>query len=231
MNLYQTDKEFLDFFDEFAFNEVANEETAQLDPKTKYLAVLASLLGTSSFDYFKVIVPKALEAGLTPVQVKEVIYQAAAYLGMGRAYPFITAANEVFESLNIELPLESQSTTTKETRLEKGVECQVKIFGPNMKDFYKASAMNRFLAGNCFGDYYTRGGLNLQERELITFFFLIAQGDAESQVTAHTYGNMSQGNGKDVLLKAIIQCVPFIGYPRSLNAIAIVNKVYDNLPK
>ena len=54
----------------------------------------------------------------------------------------------------------------------KGIETQAEIFGEHMKEAGKAGHINRWLAANCFGDYYTRNGLTFAERELITFCFL-----------------------------------------------------------
>ncbi len=73
----------------------------------------------------------------------------------------------------IKLPLEGQSNTTTETRLEKGIQAPVDIFGDGMKEFYKSGPeesrhINYWLADNCFGDYYTRSGLDYKQRETIT---------------------------------------------------------------
>lgn len=227
MELQKTDREYLKRFEHFAFDEVVNEKDAFLEPKTRYTAILAALTGLSAIDAYREILPKALENEVTPVMVKEIAYQATDYLGYGRALPFIKAANEVFEKLKITLPLPSQETTTLENRLEKGIEAQVEIFGENMNEAWKAGHINRWLAANCFGDYYTRGGLDLKEREMITFCFIMAQGGCEPQLTAHAKGNMNVGNNKDFLLRVVSQCVPYIGYPRSLNAIACINKAAE----
>jgi len=89
--------------------------------------------------------------------------------------------NEELTARGIELPLENQHTTTAGNRLEKGEETQIAIFGESMRGFYKSGPeetrhINKWLTDNCFGDYYTRTGLTLQEREMITFCFLSAQG-------------------------------------------------------
>ena len=84
--------------------------------------------------------------------------------------------------------------------------------------------INRWLSGNCFGDYYTRTGLDYSQREMITFCFLAAQGGCEPQLTSHATGNMKVGNDKAFLIKIISQCLPYIGYPRSLNALRCVNE-------
>lgn len=140
---------------------------------------------------------------------------------------FLVIANEVFNERNIEMPLESQCTTTLENRLEKGIEAQVTIFGEGMNEAWKAGTIYKWLADNCFGDYYTRKGLTLSEREMITFCFLSAQGGCEPQLITHSKGNMNMDNDKEFLIKVVLQCVPYIGYPRSLNAINCINKACE----
>lgn len=227
MNLYETDKEFMEIFERFAFEEVVHEEGQELEDQTRYMAILAVLIGCQGQEVFRMMLPKAMENGITPVMVKEIVYQAADYAGFGRMLPFLEIANEVMEEKGIELPVEHRGTTTEENRLEKGVQAQVDIFGEHMKEAWKAGHINKWLAANCFGDYYTRNGLDLAQRELITFCFLIAQGGCEPQAIAHAKGNMNMGNDKEFLIKVVSQCVPYIGYPRSLNAISCIEKAAE----
>lgn len=222
----RTDPEFIEFFDNFAFDEVVSQ--GSLDDRTRFLSILATLLGCQGIDEFRCMVPAALNFGLTPVEIKETVYQAVAYLGIGRVFPFLKAVNEVFEAQGIPLPLEPQAATTTETRREAGTQAQVNIFGEHMRDFWRSGPeesrhINLWLAGNCFGDYYTRGGLDYKQRELITFCFLAAQGGCEPQLTSHAAANMKLGNDKQFLIDVISQCLPYIGYPRSLNALSCVN--------
>ena len=146
------------------------------------------------------------------------------YLGYGRALPFLHATNDALTAAGVALPLPGQATTTMNDRLEKGIAAQVKIFGEHMNEAWKAGTVNRYLAANCFGDYYTRTGLNLAQREMITFCFLSAQGGCEPQLIAHAKGNMNMGNDAAFLTKVVLQCLPYIGYPRSLNAIGCIAK-------
>ncbi len=226
-NLYETDPEFMKLFEAFAFNEVINEPGQELDDETRFMSILATLIGCQGISEYKIMLDKALEKALTPIMAKEIVYQAVDYLGMGRVYPFLVATNEVMIEKSNKLPLEGQATTTIDDRLEKGAETQVAIFGEGMKDFWKGGHINRWLAANCFGDYYTRTGLDLKQRELITFCFLAAQGGCESQLTSHIFGNMRLGNDKEFLIKVVSQCLPYIGYPRSLNALGCINKATE----
>lgn len=171
----------------------------------------------------------ALGAGVTPIEVKEIIYQATAYLGIGRVLPFLKASNEILTEMGVQLPLDGQSTTNCENRRAKGTQCQVDIFGEQMQEFYQSGPeesrhMNYWLAANCFGDYYTRTGLDYKQREMITFCFLLAQGGCEPQLTSHASANMKIGNDKQFLISIISQCLPYIGYPRCLNALRCVNE-------
>ena len=227
MDLHKTDPEFMERFEHFALEEVPGEENQQLPEKTRYMAILATLIGCGAADAYMEVLPKAFENDVTPVMAKEIVYQAADYLGYGRILPFLICTNEALKDAGISLPLEGQATTDYENRLEKGVEAQVEIFGEHMKEAWKTGHINRWLAGNCFGDYYTRKGLTLAEREIITFCFLMAQGGCEPQLTAHSKGNMNLGNDRDFLIRVVSQCLPYIGYPRSLNAITCINKAAE----
>ena len=228
-NYHESDPEVMERFEHFAFDEVINEPGQQLDENTRHTAILATLLGCQGIDEFRLELPRALDAGVTPVMAKEIIYQAVDYLGIGRVLPFLDAANDILEGRGVKLPLPGQATTTMENRLEKGAQAQVDIFGESMKEAWKQGHINRWLAANCFGDYYTRTGLDLKQRELITFCFLAAQGGCEPQLTAHARGNMNLGNDKDFLIRVVSQCLPYIGYPRSLNAISCVNKAAESM--
>ena len=227
MNLYKTDPEFMERMEHFTLEEVVKEPGQELPDDVRYLTILSTLLGCQGLEVYKNKLPEALEHGVTPVMAKEMVYQAVDYLGLGRVMPFLEAANEILTARGVELPLPDQATTTMEDRLEKGVQAQAEIFGEHMKEAWKAGHINRWLAANCFGDYYTRGGLDLKQRELITFCFLAAQGGCEPQLTTHAKGNMNLGNDKDFLVRVVSQCLPYIGYPRSLNAIGCINQAAE----
>lgn len=89
MNFHKTDSEFMERWEAFAYNEVVNEPEQTLDETTRYLAVLAALIGSQSVDAYRYYLPKAVESALTPAMVKEVVYQAVDYLGFGRVFPFL----------------------------------------------------------------------------------------------------------------------------------------------
>lgn len=81
----ETDPEFIERFDNFAFDEVIHQ--VELDDKTRFMAILATLLGCQGADEFRAMIPAALNFGVTPVEIKEIVYQAVAYLGIAECSP------------------------------------------------------------------------------------------------------------------------------------------------
>jgi 4-carboxymuconolactone decarboxylase len=83
----------------------------------------------------------------------------------------------------------------------------------------------RFLSANCFGDHYTRTGIDVPVRELLTFAMLVSLGGCEPQVKGHVAANLNAGNNRAGLLSVITALLPFIGYPRTFNALRVLNEV------
>lgn len=109
-NFLETDPEFIERFDNFAFDEVVNMPNIggkNVDGRIRHMAILATLLGCQGIDEFKAMLPAAMNFGVTPVEIKEITYQAVAYLGIGRVFPFLKAVNEALEEKGVSLPLES----------------------------------------------------------------------------------------------------------------------------
>lgn len=223
-----TDPELIEVFDNFAFDEVL--QYGNLDTRTRLMVVLASMIASQALAEYKVMLGGALNIGVTPVEVKEIVYQAVPYVGMSKVYDFLLATNEILENRGILLPLEGQATSSPETRFEKGYAVQKAIVGDRLEKMYADSPANqlhiqKYLSANCFGDYVGRNGIDLQTRELLTFSMLLALGGCEPQLKGHIQGNLTVGNDKERLLSVVTQLLPYVGYPRTLNAIRCLNEV------
>ena len=226
--LQETDPEFIELFDNWAFDEVIGQ--SKLDTKTRVMLILASTIAAQALGEYKVMVGAALDVGLTPVAIKEVLYQAVPYVGIAKGFDFLHATNEVLQHRGVRLPLAGQSTTTPETRHRKGLALQKAIFGEMIDNMRRRSPRDQmhiqdFLAANCFGDYYTRHGLETKTRELLTFAMLISLGGCEPQVKGHVVGNLQVGNDRACLVDVATQLLPFIGYPRTLNALRAIDEI------
>ena len=224
-----TDPDLVETFDNFAFDQVLQH--GSLPIRTRLIVQLAAIMGCHAVLEYRAMLNAALNVGVTPVEVKEILYQAVPYLGIARAFDFIGATNDVLTQRGIALPLPSQSTTTPETRAEKGLAVQKLIVGSDRVDAMRAAApadllhIHDYLAANCFGDHLTRTGIDIPTRELITFSFLVAQGGCDTQAKGHVAANLNVGNTRATLIEVLTQLLPFIGYPRTLNGINAVNEI------
>ena len=224
-----TDPELIEYFDNFAFDEVLRYGT--LNTRTRLMVQLAALIGCQTLSEYRVVLGAALTVGVTPVEAKEIVYQAVPYVGMGKVFDFLHATNDVLTARGVQLPLEGQSTTTPDTREEKGLAVQKAIVGADRVEAMYANApddeihLQHYLSANCFGDHYTRSGLDLPTRELLTFAMLISMGGCEPQAKGHVAANRNVGNDRQTLLTVVTQLLPFIGYPRTLNAVRLIDEV------
>jgi 4-carboxymuconolactone decarboxylase len=223
-----TDPELIEYFDNFAFDEVLRH--GALDTRIRLMVQLASMIACQAVREYRVMLGAALTAGVTPVEVKEIVYQAVPYVGMSKVFDFVHATNDVLTERDIQLPLQGQSTTTPETRHDKGLAVQKEIIGAERVDqLYAAAApdemhFQHLLSANCFGDHLTRTGIDVKTRELLTFAMLVSLGGCEPQAKGHAAANLNVGNDRSVLLEVITQLLPFIGYPRTLNALRVINE-------
>ena len=227
MKLKKNDPDFFEIFNTFNNNEIL--EYVSISKRTRFIITLATLITNTSKEKYAIAVRDALEV-LTPIEIKEVLYQSVAYVGLGKTFELFEVTNDVLTKNGVGLPLESVATVNKDNRHEKGLEIQKKFFGAEMIDAMIENApegqerFNDFLAGYCFGDFYTRDALSHQDRELITFCMLATLGGCENQLRGHVLANFNVGNEKEVLIDALTILLPYIGFPRTLNALAIINE-------
>jgi 4-carboxymuconolactone decarboxylase len=223
-----TDPELIETFDNFAFDEVLRH--GSLDIRTRLMVQLAAIIACQALREFRVMAGAALDIGVTPVELKEIVYQAVPYVGMAKVFDFIHATNEVLTERGIALPLPGQSTTTPENRMEKGLTAMREIISSDSVDklhdttSYDQMHIQHYLAGNCFGDHYTRTGVDVPTRELLTFSMLVALGGCDPQVKGHVAANLHVGNDRTRLIEVATQLLPFIGYPRTLNALRAIDE-------
>lgn len=230
--LAATDPELVEYFDNFAFDEVLRH--GNLEPRIRLMVQLAAIIACQALREYRVMLEAALTAGVSPVEIKEIVYQAVPYVGIAKVIDFLHATNEALTERGITLPLPGQSTTTPETRMEKGLAAEKQIIGDDLvANLYAASSEDMlhiqcFLSANCFGDHYTRTGIDIPTRELLTFSMLIALGGCEPQVKGHAEANLRVGNDRAKLIDVLTQLLPFIGYPRTLNGLRVLAEATSN---
>ena len=227
--LMTSDSEFYEIMKRFIYGEVWQH--GNLEPKIRELIIISVNITNNNMEQCAEHVEAALNIGISPVEIKETLYQCAPYVRFSKVQNAIVVTNQIFEEKGVKLPLENQSTTTENNRIAKGIEVQKSIFGSKNIDNLRANAPDNlkhiqdYLSGYCFGDICGRNGLDIKIRELITFIIIATLGGCENQLRAHIGGNAAIGNDKETLLNVITQCMPYIGFPRTLNAITCINEV------
>jgi 4-carboxymuconolactone decarboxylase len=218
--------EFAAIKNRFLYGEIWSH--GSMDDRLRSLVTIAVLLTVEGSDLEDQL-HAALKIGVLPSELQEVFHQAAPYVGFSKAEKGFVMLGRVFQNEGIVLPLDNNATVNEENRLKKGIEAQKAIFGERIEAM-RANApddlkfVQDYLSAYCFGDTYTRKGLDLKTRELITFVCLAALGDCAGQLKTHAAGNLAVGNSREVLLNALNQSLPYLGFPRTLNAIAIVSE-------
>lgn len=213
----------------FIYSDVNNQVKMPLAQKE--LLTLVVLTANNTPEDIGIHVKGALNAGATPEEIRETLYQCTPYVGFARSKAALIEMQIAFEEAGVKLPLAEAGTVTDATRAEDGLNVQSGIFGREhiLAGYNSAPAdqlhINKFLSANCFGDYYTRKVLDLKQRELITFTAIITLGCCDPQAKAHVNGNLGVGNTRQDLIDAVTVALPYIGYPRTLNAISAINAV------
>ena len=221
-----TDGEFMQILQGYIFGDVCY--TGSLDNRMRELVTVTVLTTISALPQIKAHVQASLNAGCTPVEIREAVYQCAPFIGFPKTLNAIGAMNEVFTENGIELPLPSQKTLTGENdeeRYQKGLKIQEPLYGTEIADRYTwlpgefAQAVPRFLTELCFGDFQTRTGLDGKTRELLTVVLLAALGGAEVQLRSHVEGALKAGNTQEEVVCALVHASGYMGIPCLFNAL------------
>jgi len=86
--------------------------------------------------------------------------------------------------------------------------------------------VGKYILEFAFGDIYDRDVLDLKQREMITITSLLSQGDTAPQLVVHINGSLNVGLTPEEIIETFIQCIPYVGFPRVLNAVFVAKKVF-----
>jgi 4-carboxymuconolactone decarboxylase len=213
----------------FIFGDVF--DTGVLSDQTRELITVTVLACLQALPQLRSHTSAALHVGVQPIQIREAIYQLAPFIGFPRTLNAVTAINEAFRDQGMDLPLPPQGTVSDADRYPKGLAEQAPLYGTEIKEDMADlpepfnEALPRFLTEFCFGDFYTRGGLTLAERELLVLCALATLGDTAAQLGPHGRACLQVGNPKTAVVAALVHCFPYIGFPRAVAAIRAVKNL------
>ena len=219
------DPEMMKMLQKYIFGEVF--AVGSLDIKTREMLTVVSLSAQQALPQLKAHANAALNVGVTPIELRETVYLCAPFVGFPKTLNALGVINEVFAERGIKLPLESQGKTAEEERFAAGSAIQQTLYGNEIKEALAGLPGNmgedaaRFLTEFCFGDIYTRGGLDVKTRELLAIGILVTTGNMQT-LQSHIAGSIRAGNSPETVTAAIIQCMPYVGFPNALNALKVL---------
>ena len=219
------DPEMMKMLQKYIFGEVF--AVGSLDIKTREMLTVVSLSAQQALPQLKAHANAALNVGVTPIELRETVYLCAPFVGFPKTLNALGVINEVFAERGIKLPLESQGKTAEEERFAAGSAIQQPLYGNEIKEALAGLPGNmgedaaRFLTEFCFGDIYTRGGLDVKTRELLAIGILVTTGNMQT-LQSHIAGSIRAGNSPETVTAAIIQCMPYVGFPNALNALKVL---------
>ena len=222
------DTDMMAILQKYIFGEVFT--VGELDMKTRELITVTSLAVQQTLPQLKAHINAALNVGATPVEIREAIYQCAPFIGFPKTLNALNVLNEVFKDRGIQIQTENNSTVAENERYKKGYAIQQPVYGDEIKEAMSGLPDNmgedvaRFLTEVCFGDFYTRSGLDIKTRELLVLSILVTTGNTET-LKSHIKGNLKVGNSDKIIASAIIQCMPYTGFPNALKALKILQEV------
>ena len=225
------DPEMMAILQKYIFGEIFT--IGELDIKTRELITVTSLAVQQTLPQLKAHTNAALNVGVTPIELREAIYQLAPFIGFPKTLNALGVLNEVFKEREIETPLKSTAAINEEERFIKGLAIQNPLYGDEIKQAMKdlpddmGADVARFLTEVCFGDFYTREGLDIKTRELLFVAALVTTGN-NTTLKSHINGNLKAGNSKETITAAIIQCLPYVGFPNTLAALKTLKEVLNN---
>lgn len=225
-----TDPEMMDILQKFIFGEVF--KTGELTLKQREMITCITLATMQTLPQLKAHAAAALNVGVTPEELREVMYLTAPFIGFPKMLNAAATVNEVFKERGIPLPLENQGTVTEETRHDTGKAIQDRLYPGGVASVMAGLPddmgrdVEEFLSDYFFGEIYSRGAIDLQTRELLGYCVLTTLG-AESQLKSHYHGNINAGNTPETLTAAVIQCLPYIGFPAAIKALRIIKQEYS----
>lgn len=222
-----SDPEMMDILQKFIFGEVFT--TGDLSLKQREMITCVTLATMQTLPQLKAHAGATLNVGVTPLELREAMYLTAPFIGFPKMLNAVSTVNEVFKERGISLPLENQTTVTEDNRHEQGAAIQDKLYHGGISGVLSGIPGNldedvsRFLTDYFFGEIYTRGTLDIPTKELLGYCILTTL-EAESQLQSHFHGNIKAGNSPQTVASAVIQTLPYIGFPAAIKALRIIKQ-------
>ena len=228
------DPEFMEILQKYIFGDIFS--TGDLTPKEREMITVVCLASIQCLPQLKAHLNGALNAGNTPLELREVLYTCFNFLGFPRTLNALEVFNTVMKDRNINLPLEKGKTIKDEERFNKGLEIQKPVFGDALNKMLEnvpgdiGKKMAQFTTETYFGDTFTRKFLDQKTRELVNAITLVALGNFQL-LKPHLMSAIKLGNSKEKVAAALLQCAPYVGSANAISSMLVLSEVCKNEKK
>ncbi|PKV89502.1 carboxymuconolactone decarboxylase family protein [Streptomyces sp. TLI_146] len=213
----------------FGYGELmANDRLTLHERQLATVAALAAM-GTAPAQ-LRFHIDGALNVGVSPAEVVEVLIHTAVYAGVPAALNGIAVARDAFRA-RPGLAYEPTDTGERDQRYERGLAKLAEVDGhagdavvASLQDI--APDLGRYIIEFAFGDVYSRPALDLKSRELATVAMCTALGTAAPQLRVHIHGLLNVGGTREEVVEVITQMAGYAGFPAALNGIAAAREVF-----
>lgn len=199
-----------------------------LSPRDRCIVTLAALIARNQTVQMTYYLNLALDNGVKPSEISEIITHLAFYSGWENAMSAVVSAKEVFRRRGIGpdqlpaakvdlLPLNEDAEKQRATSVEQN-------FGS------VAPGVVHYTTDVLFRDLWLRPGLAPRDRSLVTVSALIASGQV-AQVGYHLNRAMDNGLTQKQASEVLTQLAFYAGWPNVFSVLPVVKEVFENLAK
>lgn len=213
--------------DKYSKNAVHGElwKRPGLTPRDRSIVTLAVLVARNQSSELPFYLNRALDNGVAPKEISELITHLAFYSGWGDAMAAVSVTKQVFAARGIradQLPAASPKLLDLNVAAEAAREARVqKMAGP------VSAGLVQYTRELLFNDLWLRPDLAPRDRSLVTVSALIASGQME-QLTAHLNIGMDNGLTRAQLAEVITHTAFHAGWPRAFSAVGVLGKVLES---
>ena len=173
----------------------------------------------------------ALNLGLTPVEIVEVLMHSSYYSGVPATLDALAIAKQIFDERGVDYTPQPvfDNTETPDDLYERGVARRVEYMGPSGGGQGPATEaegeFNRLVTEYYWGSIWNRPGLDLPSRSICTMAALTALGK-EAQLASHIRGALNVGLSEEEIVEVFIHATFYCGLPAVRSAIDLANEIF-----
>jgi 4-carboxymuconolactone decarboxylase len=220
------------FIIEFAYGDIYSRPG--LAPRWRQIATIAALTAMGNAKpQLEFHVAAALNVGMTPREIIEVMYVTTVFAGFPSGLNGISAAKEVFRAKGVSVVLDEPMDTPDANRRKLGLATLDDTSKGAAEKVLKSLAdiapdMGEFIVDFAYGDVFSRKVLSPKEKEIAMIAVCVAAGTMQPQMKVHLHAALNVGCTKEQIVELMYHMVGYAGFPAALNGLSAAREVFDD---